>query len=48
MGMIVGGLSFLLILSIAVAIVLFMQLQNLRDPSLYILEESMADAEIED
>ena len=48
MGMIVGGLSFLLILSIAVAIVLFMQLQNLRDPSLYILEESMADAELED
>jgi serine protease AprX len=46
--MIVGGLSFLLILSIAVAIVLFMQLQNIRDPSLYILEESMADAEIGD
>jgi serine protease AprX len=46
--MIVGGLSFLLILSIAVAIVLFMQLQNLRDPSLYILEEPMADAEIGD
>ena len=47
MGMIVGGLSFLLILSIAVAIVLFMQLQNLRDPSLYVLDEGAVDAEFE-
>lgn len=47
-GMIVGGLSFLLILSIAAAVVLFMQLQNLRDPSLYVFEEAMEDAEHED
>ena len=47
MGMIVGGLSFLLILSIAAAIVLFMQLQNLRDPSLYVFEEVVTDAELE-
>ena len=45
MGMIVGGLSFLLILSIAAAIVLFMQLQNLREDSLF--EEAMDDAELE-
>ncbi len=45
MGMIVGGLSFLLILSIAAAIVLFMQLQNLREDSLP--EEAMDDAELE-
>ncbi len=47
-GMVVGGLSFLLILSIAAAVVLFMQLQNLRDPSLHVFEEAMADAEHED
>ena len=46
--MIVGGLSFLLLLSIAAAVVLFMQLQNLRDPSLYILDEGAVDADIED
>ena len=47
-GMIVGGLSFLLLLSIAAAVVLFMQLQNLRDPSLYVLDEGTVDADIED
>ena len=47
-GMIVGGLSFLLLLSIAAAVVLFMQLQNLRDPSLYVLDEGAVDADIED
>ncbi len=47
-GLIVGGLSFLLFLSIAAAVVLFMQLQNIRDPSLYILEEGSVDAVIED
>ena len=47
-GMIVGGLSFLLLLSIAAAVVLFMQLQNLRDPSLYVLGEETVDADIED
>ncbi|CAI8305565.1 MAG: Serine protease AprX [Marine Group II euryarchaeote MED-G33] len=47
-GMIVGGLSFLLLLSIAAAVVLFMQLQNLRDPSLYVLDEGTLDADIED
>ena len=46
--MIVGGLSFLLLLSIAAAVVLFMQLQNLRDPSLYVLDEGAVDADIED
>jgi len=46
--MIVGGLSFLLLLSIAAAVVLFMQLQNLRDPSLYVLDEETIDADIED
>ena len=46
--MIVGGLSFLLLLSIAAAVVLFMQLQNLRDPSLYVLDEETVDADIED
>ena len=46
-GMIVGGLSFLLLLSIAAAVVLFMQLQNLRDPSLYVLEQEILDAKLE-
>ena len=45
MGMIVGGLSFLLILSIAAAVVLFMQLQNLREDALF--EEGAPDAELE-
>ncbi|MDE0708168.1 MAG: S8 family serine peptidase [Candidatus Poseidoniales archaeon] len=45
-GMIVGGLSVLLFISLAAAIVLYMQLQNLRGDSLY--EEAMADAEHED
>ncbi len=44
-GMIVGGLSVLLIMSIAAAIVLYMQLQNLRGDSLF--EEEMDDAETE-
>ena len=47
-GLIVGGLSFLLFLSIAAAVVLFMQLQGLRDSSQYILEEAPVDAVIED
>ena len=46
-GMIVGGLSFLLLLSIAAAVVLFMQLQNLRDPSLYVIEQETLDAKLE-
>ena len=45
MGMIVGGLSFLLILSIASAVMLFMQLQNLREDALF--EEGAPDAELE-
>jgi hypothetical protein len=45
-GMIVGGLSVLLFISLAAAIVLYMQLQNLRGDSLY--EEAMAEAEHED
>ena len=47
-GLLVGGLSFLLILSIAAAVVLFIQLQNARDPSLYVFEEGAPDAELED
>ena len=43
--MIVGGLSFLLILSIAAAVVLFMQLQNLREDALF--DEGAPDAELE-
>jgi subtilisin family serine protease len=43
--MIVGGLSFLLLLSIAAAVVLFMQLQNLREDSMF--EEGTVDAELE-
>ena len=45
-GMIVGGLSFLLILAIASAIVLFMQLQNLREDAMF--EEGAPDADLED
>jgi cell division protein FtsX len=45
MGMIVGGLSFLLILSIAAAVMLFLQLQNLREDALF--DEGAPDAELE-
>ncbi|MEE2748172.1 MAG: S8 family serine peptidase [Candidatus Thermoplasmatota archaeon] len=45
MGLIVGGLSFLLILSIAAAVVLFMQLQNLREETAF--EAGPVDAELE-
>ena len=38
MGLVVGGLSFLLILSIAAAVVLFMQLQNMQKESLHLEE----------
>ena len=44
-GLIVGGLSFLLILSLGAAVVLFMQLQDLRGPSLFV--GAIADAELE-
>ena len=47
-GLIVGGLSFLLFISLAAAAVLFMQLQNLRGTdSLYTFEEAALDAELE-
>ncbi|MBN16952.1 MAG: hypothetical protein CMB37_02170 [Euryarchaeota archaeon] len=47
--MIVGGLSFLLFISLAAAAVLFMQLQNLRGTdSLYAFEGAALDAELED
>ena len=45
-GLIVGGLSFLLFLSIAAAVVLFMQLQDLREGAMF--EEAPVDAVIED
>ena len=45
-GLIVGGLSFLLFLSIAAAVVLFMQLQGLREGATF--EEAPVDAVIED
>ena len=45
-GLIVGGLSFLLFLSIAAAVVLFMQLQGLREGAMF--EEAPVDADIED
>ena len=45
-GLIVGGLSFLLFLSIAAAVVLFMQLQGLREGTMF--EEAPVDAVIED
>ena len=44
-GLIVGGLSFLLILSLAAAAVLYMQLQDLRGGALFV--EAIADAELE-
>ena len=44
--MIVGGLSFLLILAIASAVMLFLQLQNLREDALF--EEGAPDADLED
>ena len=44
-GLIVGGLSFLLFLSIAAAVVLFMQLQGLREGAMF--EEGPVDAELE-
>ena len=43
--MIVGGLSFLLILAIASAVMLFLQLQNLREDAMF--EEGAPDAELE-
>ena len=48
-GLIVGGLSFLLFISLAAAAVLFMQLQNLRGTdSLYTFEEAPIEATLED
>jgi len=43
--MLVGGLSFLLFLSLAAAAVLYMQLQSMREVPLF--EEAMEDAENE-
>ena len=37
-GLIVGGLSFLLILSIAAAVILFMQLKNIQNVPMYVEE----------
>ena len=46
--LVVGGLSFLLLLSLAAAVVLFMQLQNLRGGnSLYTYDEAPLDADLE-
>jgi hypothetical protein len=48
-GLIVGGLSFLLFISLAAAAVLFMQLQNLRGTDLlYTFEEAPIEATLED
>ena len=44
---VVGGLSFLLLLAIAAIVFLFMQLQN-RDDSLLAFEQGMPDAELEE
>jgi len=44
-GLIVGGLSFLLILSLAAAVVLYMQLQDVRGGAMFVRE--IEDAELE-
>ena len=48
LGLVVAGLSFLLVLAVAAAVVLFMQLRNLRGDSLYVFEQGMPDAELEE